>query len=400
MGAQLGLYFPHFHFPEDDWVKVAALYWDKMYRIVPDGYETKRDTPVVKDLSSEGIRFIQNINPEYFYPELETIKFSFLRLIEHHTGALVTHYGIDKQENWPDNPYTSVFATGANRKLAYICTSKIEDDLRRVMLSRGLGTMRSDTGSDYQWIGMHPRLANVYMAALAESLAKHQQSHPVSSDAVNYFAVSGFTFERLAQVLLENATFASRELSEDEIAAELAFISFRAVMPKNIDTVPLDKILALRENYASEFGRFQEFASSVINELPKVRTVQGQEFVHDHLEAEYRKTILPGLNKLEDSINSLGLEAIPSIINMELKVPELLTGVGLITGAAVLNPFLGATAALALGLIKIFGDKRKAVKEEISKSDVAFLLRVREEISPGDALDRLNLSARKALIGV
>lgn len=400
MGAQLGLYFPHFHFPGDDWVKVAALYWDKMYRIVPNGYETKRDTPIVKDLSSEGIRFIQNINPEYFYPDLETIKWSFLRLIEHHTDALVKHYGIDKRENWPDNPYTSVYAPGANRKLAYICTSKIEDDLRRVMLSRGLGTMRSDTGNDYQWIGMHPRLANVYMAALAESLAKHQQSHPVSNDIVNYFAVSGFTFDRLAQVLLENAAFASRELAENEIAAELAFISFRAVIPRDIDTVPLDKILALRENYASEFGRFQEFVNAVINELPKVRTVQGQEFVCDHLEAEYRKTILPGLNKLEDSINSLGLEAIPSIINMELKVPELLTGVGLVAGAAVLNPILGATAAVALGLIKILGDKRKAVKEEISKSDVAFLLRVREEISPGDALDRLNLSARKALIGV
>ena len=55
MSAQIGLFFPYFHFPSDEWVKVAALYWDKMYRIVPYGYGTLRDTKVVKGLADEAL---------------------------------------------------------------------------------------------------------------------------------------------------------------------------------------------------------------------------------------------------------------------------------------------------------------------------------------------------------
>ena len=39
---------------EDRWLKVAALYWPKMVRIVPDGYQT-RDSYAVRALSGDFI---------------------------------------------------------------------------------------------------------------------------------------------------------------------------------------------------------------------------------------------------------------------------------------------------------------------------------------------------------
>lgn len=400
MSAQIGLYFPYFHFPNDAWVKVAALYWDKMYRIVPHGIATKRDTNVVTQFCKGQAPFIANIQPGEFYEDLNEIKLEFLKLIENHTEELLKYYGIKNRNNWPDNSYTKKYAPNANPKLAYIYSEKIEDELKRLLLKRKLGTLRSDSGPDYQWIGMHPRLANVYMAALAERLAKRTQSNPVTPDNLNYFSVSGFTFERLSQVLLQHAKIAPGKLTEDEIESRLASIAFRAVMPKDIQNVPLEKIQELREKYPHDFGKFQDFIQKVVTEIPNVKEVEVASFVNDHLIAEYKKIVQPKVDELDDAMRSIAIETIPTIINIEAKVPGILTGAGLLASTTIINPILGATAAVAIGLLKIMGDKRKAVQKEIKQSDVAFLWHVRDDLTPAKSLDWLNIQSRKALFGV
>ena len=36
-----GLYYPYFHVRDERWLKVAALYWPKIVRIVPADYQTR-----------------------------------------------------------------------------------------------------------------------------------------------------------------------------------------------------------------------------------------------------------------------------------------------------------------------------------------------------------------------
>jgi hypothetical protein len=52
METYIGLYYPFIHFKDDAWIKLAALYWDKMGRIVPRGYRTS-DSDTVKQLANE-----------------------------------------------------------------------------------------------------------------------------------------------------------------------------------------------------------------------------------------------------------------------------------------------------------------------------------------------------------
>src|SRR3989304_1556073 len=143
MTAHIGLYFPYFHFPNDEWLKVSSLYWDKVYRIVPKNYRTDRDTEIVN----------------------------------------------------PNAPPT------VDRRLAHIFHKKFDYELVGMLIKTGLA-MHDDSTGHIDWIGMHPKLANVYMAALADMLANRTQTNPLTNEAINYFAVGGFTFERLAQVLL------------------------------------------------------------------------------------------------------------------------------------------------------------------------------------------------------
>lgn len=37
--VRLGLYYPFIQFRNDSWLKLAALYWDRIGRIVPPGYQ-------------------------------------------------------------------------------------------------------------------------------------------------------------------------------------------------------------------------------------------------------------------------------------------------------------------------------------------------------------------------
>lgn len=399
MSTHIGLYFPYFHFPEDDWVKVSALYWDKLYRIVPYGYQTKRDSDLIKILSdpSNNTSLVRNIHPEDFHDALNQIKISFIRLIENHTKEIVYHYGLDKRHEWSDNPYTAQYSPEGDPKLAYIFSEKIDPELFDILISRDLGTTRSPQGDN--WLGMHPKLANVYMAALAETLAEKAKCHPVTNDPINYFAVSGFTFERLAQVLLSNAKITGEALTSDELESGLARIALKAVMPKNLNDVSIDKLLVLREKYAGEFGEFQDLIHKIVNEVPELKLVEGQQFVNDHLDAEYKKTIKPKLDELDNALNDLDIETIPTVINLETVVPKLLATGGLLAGATLANPALGVTSAVAMGLWKIISDKRKAVKSVIAASDVSFLMHVRDDLTPAGSLEWLAIQAGKLIDG-
>ncbi len=404
MPAHIGLYFPYFHFPNDDWVKVSALYWDKMYRIVPDDYETKRDTDVVKKLSERNIKreslFISNVAPEGFYEDLHDIGNQFIKLIENHTDVLVHHYGVEQRDQWETNEYTAKYSSRGDTRLAYIYSEKINYELSGILEKRGLGTRRSNVAQDVRWMGMHPKLANIYMSALAEKLASRTQSHPITNDAINYFAVAGFTFERLAQVMLDKTEITKKTPTEDELEARLAIIALRAVMPKNITDVSIDQILELREKYSGQFGKFQDFLHSIVEQLPSLKSITGEQFINDHLDAEYKKNIKPQIDELDDAMNSIGIETIPTILNVEVKVPALFTSGALLVGAFALNPLLGSTATVAMALAKIIGEKRKVVKGEIKKSDIAYLMNIRDDLTPAGSLDWLNIQSRKLLFGI
>jgi hypothetical protein len=56
MESYQALYYPYVHFKNDAWVKLSALYWDKLKRIVPEGYPTE-DSATVRGLAASSKRF-------------------------------------------------------------------------------------------------------------------------------------------------------------------------------------------------------------------------------------------------------------------------------------------------------------------------------------------------------
>jgi hypothetical protein len=209
--------------------------------------------------------------------------------------------------------------------------------------------------------------------------------------------VQGFSFERLSQALLEHADLASETVGAQEIEARLATFAIRAVMPRDIADVPLEQVLKLREKYAGESERFQEFVQSVAAELPGVSEARAQEFVNDYVEARFNQIVRPKLDELEDAIYSAGLTPRPTIINLEARLPVELPGMARV----LVMPVLGmiSTAALAVGTLRTITDRRKAARTVIERSDVAYLMHVRQDLTPAGSLEWLSQQSRKQVFG-
>ena len=79
-----GLYYPYFHVRDPRWLMVAALYWPKLVRIVPEGHETN-DPPHLRALVDD---FIVSRPPG---PSVEAVAPLFLDLVTNYADQLRDH---------------------------------------------------------------------------------------------------------------------------------------------------------------------------------------------------------------------------------------------------------------------------------------------------------------------
>jgi hypothetical protein len=389
----IGLYYPFIHFKNEAWLKLAALYWDKMGRIVPTGYKT-HDSETVKQLAGE-LGFIEN-----FAPHLNTIGLAekFLKLLREHGKELRARYAVSLRDTWRDAIYTQTAAPpGSDSKLAYVFNEKMWPALQDALVETGLAV--AGRIGDPRWIGMHPRLHNVYIAALAEEMAAIGNLHPTTDETVDHVALSGVTLERLAQALLGDVRLVGQTATEQEVESQMSLISLQFVIPKNINSVPAKKIIAVRKKHRGALAAFQNYIHKVVSEQGALLKIKDPAALRAHLEAEYEKTLKPQLDDLRKRLNKLQIDATWGAFNVKASVPPLV-----VSGAAALglgvNPILAAAGGLAIGLIPVIRDKQKQAEEAMHASPATFLMRVEEDLNPGTLIAQVRTAVRDFVLGV
>src|SRR5262245_23700591 len=157
-----GLYYPFIHFKDDRWLKLSALYWDSMARITPDDYP-REDSPVVKSLG----QFIENLPPSYVSP---TFGERFVEFVKKDGKALQKRYGVSLRDKWKSipserRPPPAGGSSGSDHRLSHVFYEKMSKTVRAAFTDNDLA--RPDP-YDERWIGMHPKVADVYMTAMAD----------------------------------------------------------------------------------------------------------------------------------------------------------------------------------------------------------------------------------------
>jgi hypothetical protein len=155
---------------------------------------------------------------------------------------------------------------GADPRLAYIYSEgKMTPDLEQALVDSGLGLAVPAHGL----IGLHPRLAFVYMHVLASRMASSVMS-PLTDDDFDHVA-SGCAAGRIAEALLNVPLDdpPARGGRAAEPAAEFALMAIQSVVPKDIGSVPGGKIIELRRNHAQELTRLQQATKAIIASVPE-----------------------------------------------------------------------------------------------------------------------------------
>jgi len=410
MKTYIGLYYPFIHFRDDSWIKLAALYWDKMGRIVPRGYKT-RDSDTVERLSGER-GFVENVNVGFYssdrypdsdeYPNELNLDEAFINLLKQHEAALRVRYGVSQRHKWPDVSATQAAHLGTDPKLAYVYIEKMPSDLIEAFISTELALADHDVYDEQgHWlemgrVGMHPRLADLYMTALAEEIAKNTGYYPVADETLNHLALSGCTLERLAEALLGNVRLAGQAPSEREIEAVLATISLQSVIPRDIASVPTEDIITIRDRHAVERAAFQEYLQATLATMAEeLQEINYRRAVQAHLEEVYKKELKPQLEALEKQLRLLNIDTITGAMNVSFDVPKAVLSGAALMGATAVNPIVGAGGAVALGMLKIVGDKRKLNEKAMQSSPVSYLLSIEKELRPTDLISWISRQARK-----
>lgn len=392
--AMIGLYYPFIHFKNDAWLKLSALYWDRMARIVPPSYRTD-DSDTVRALAG----FVTDSSPTEVDPQFHDIFGEFVRDYEQ---PLLNKYRVaDRDKNrWAEvpeqrRPPPAGGDSGTDRRLSYVYCEKMAEPVQELLKASELALADP---ADPRWIGMHPRLTDVYMMALVEQLAGEQDFRPATDETADHVSMSDLSVERLAQALL-GVDLARPGRSVREVEATAAMVALEVVLPADLDTLDPDKINRLRERRGADRKCFQAYIEEFARKATNLQEVHGEQALREHVRAEFEKTLKPRVDELRDELHALQIDTVTGCMNVKVVGPRLLTTGA---GAMALNiePVSAGVAGIAVSVLPLLQDARKRARELLRPSEITYLHRVERDVAPITLLGRVREHAQRFLLGV
>ncbi len=239
--ASIALYYPWMHFQSDDWVKLALLTWDGVARVRPPDLPP-RDSEVVREVTAE-TDLIVDVAPGW--RDLEVVAATFTEVMTGHREEIIKRYRHDGQQPPSDGFAMAASNTGGTyaptdrRSFWVYCgdyDSKIARGLASTLVAHELAVRSPD---DQAWLGMRPELASIYLAVLADAMARHNSLSPTTDDPRVHRAPGAL--EKLTALLLGTSAPAPALVDARDAYLHLAL---RAVIePERLAAVPVSKII-------------------------------------------------------------------------------------------------------------------------------------------------------------
>lgn len=390
--ARRCLYYPFIHVRDEAWLKLSALYWDDMTRIVPKSY-TPRDTRDVRALEDAGV--LKRIDPASYE---EPVGELFSLLLERHSHKLAARYDVTQRDAWPENRERFGIGLSVARtppsSLAFIHGSKLEPALTEQLLKRKLAL----PSRDRRWLGMHPAIVRAYMLALAAEIANRRGLQPVSDNVTHLSAVASCTVEDLAKSLFgdlnlvkKRPTRAASAKALDVTEERVAFVTLRAALPQRLDAVPIKRILELRRDHADARLAFHAYVEDVRRQLATGKIVDA-EALDEHIRLEYDKRLKPALTELSRGLRSLGVGTFLGTFGVAVALPvgSMLS----ISPSAAL-----ALAGAGVGIAALSQRQQGSARALVKASPASFLL-VTGQLRPRTLVERLTHGLRRFSLGV
>jgi hypothetical protein len=387
----MALYYPWMHFQDDSWVKLSLLTWEKLVRVRPSDLED-RDNDFVRRIRAETDLLVETVPSAR---DLATVSVAFGNVLDDYRLQVTQGHGIERYDDseaeifrapitqnylgsiedllW-QSPFSGRYPRDDELTWIYCGSggSRMDVDLQGRLVKRVLAKRAPDEGP---WIGMRPKLASIYMATLADAVATHNDLVPTTDDSRMHSAFGAI--DRLADLLLEKP---SEQVREEPTGAYIHLAVKSVIEPKNLDAVPIDRLISFRARHKAELGAFWNHVSGLADELARVSTVENPELARLHMQDIYDRQTKPLLRELQSGLRAYGVESVAGA--MALKV-DLAAASGTALGTAALaggHIALGG-ASLALTFVPYVIHRRHGSKGRRESSPVAYLLAANRKLA-------------------
>jgi hypothetical protein len=403
----IALYYPYTHVRDETWLKAAALYWPKLAVIAVPDYP-RNLTPTAKVLRDE-LGFFVDVDPSpqvhrLAEPFLEFVRregaelrrrYAYLRLLpsELKHGPWSTSVPPDWGSNRIAGPPPGHYREG-NRLdvggVAWVAMFRVFRPLAEELVRQGLGVWNEDRS----WIGMRPRLADVYLTALAERLAVANDMPAITDRPNGYGVTNGWDVDALARALLADEVEDRPTARESaEVAAKYAAVAISTVVPGGLQVVDAKQVVRARRVLAEEFFAFRAHLDSLTNEFAEIASIESPEVLHARLQVLVERDLRARIRDLERGLRRLGFEPTRAVLGLKsLELPPIAGAAAAGLGA---SPVVGQ-AGLVAAQVVASSVRAHHVAEQQRRSAAGYLLGLREELDPQGVLDHLRRTLRRA----
>ncbi|MFD2766970.1 DUF6236 family protein [Micromonospora eburnea] len=419
--SDVALYYPYINLPGDSWVKAAALHWPQLGRIRPRGYPGLRDSDTVKRLRDE-LDFVIEVRPGWggsrrpwvdgdpramadrlrlgTDDQVETLFYDFL---DRYADELTPRYGakalgVESVDTW--DVYDELLPL--DPRLEKVHPSKMSYRLAQRLATDGLLVSQR-----YQWrrasdgrvlrvgdLAMHSRLAGVYLAILADVVARENGMTPVTDQPLISAVTSGWTIEAMAQILLADDTETAPE-GQPDYSQVFAVLALQTVVPRDLAEVPVERIIEARRRLLPQLMRYREFLDSLTPDLVAISGIRDPDVRAAKLRNHVESKVAHPLEEMERTLGRLGLQPVRAVLGLQTLAPP--AALGVLANAVHLPPVVTSAGVAALCLVGAVSGALDQRRQTTAGHPAGYLLDLRRELGPSDTVAQIRSAIRRAV---
>lgn len=371
------LYYPHINLTNKNWLKHALLFWDELSRIVPSSVIPSDNEDIIKIRSETN--FIKDHSPDGWEISKTFNQFSVFLEDFIDSDKLFTHFRREiNTKNWrkyqqerkmfrDDYEFRREIIRAATLSNgSYIHIAKIDWRLKEKLFNFGLAIPGENEWED--WVKIDNEIGYLYMTFLAKSISD-KRSLPLVTDTEEFFSAS--TAFNLAD---------DRNYGE-EFKYKIGNLLISSVVPKNINSITIDKILEIREKYSEERINFFNSITELSQNIPDI----DNELVLLEALRHYESTLKNQTLQLKSAYDINKIETITKFLS--ISVPSIL--VSLSSYIPVQYQSVGVGAGLLFGVSSSLAGIKKE-RDQLRQKPLSYLLSINSELSGDNLLRKIN----------
>ncbi len=317
------LYYPYINFRDDNWLKLAALFYDGVDRIVPSLdllEERELIERINENAESEEKLFVRNIDPRPYANDVANEFINYLTLANENPEVRNQLYQELQHIVQPSDKY-------------YVHTAKMNHQLIKLLDNSGVDV--EHFLHDFEDFLILDKITGaIYMSRLANHIAE-KKSLPIITDDTNF------------QIIAKEA---QRDLViTDNLGEVLASMVIQSVIPRNMESITPKQIVRFRNDYNDER---QEFYSKINELVTDLYQIEDEQSLRDALNFK-KDEIIRANRRIESALRGLKIDTALGLFS--LSIPSFASGLGWAVASAGL-------ASVAMGKLAVKGIDYKKSK--------------------------------------